>query len=178
MPNTTTQEKTGYEMAAEYAAGVEEGLETLDTLVEGFDAVVEYLQALADCDPADADDAETLAEARDDAEIACGGSAQLVAAACLFRELGEPEDASEAVAAWVDGLLDVEISGRHTGNGWEVTEVSFLVTSGGPSARVVWDGSRTLAVRCSWSSEEIVRRVFCDALLDYAAELAETVEVA
>ena len=167
MHNTMTQHKTGAEMAADYAAGIVSELETLATLVDNWDAVTDLLAV-------DPDDVELLAETRDDAELAVGGPHALAEVLALYRELGG-DDAGEAVAAWADNVLDVEISGRHTGNGWEVTEVAFLVAFGGPSARVVSDGSSTLAVRCSWWSEEIVRRVECDALLDYADALADTV---
>lgn len=172
---TVTENKTGAQMAAEYAEGIIEDLTVLDVLVDGFYAVVDYLEAVENCDPADADDAETLTETRDDAESACGSDAALVAAARLYRELGEPANTHEAVAAWVDGIVDVEVNGTHNGHGWEVTEIAFLVAFGGPTARVVWDGSSKLAVRCSWWSQEVTRRVECGPLSDWAEEYAEAI---
>ena len=175
MRNTETQEKTGAEMAADYAAGIVGELETLALLVDNWEALTDYVYALDVADHApDGDDAETLSDYADALDLACGGPHALAEVLALYRELGG-DDAREAAVAWADNVLDVEITGRHTGNGWEVTEVAFLVASGGPTARVVWDGSSTLAVRCSWSSEEIVRRVECDALLNYADALADTV---
>jgi len=173
MLHTMTQEKTGREMAAEYAEGIVEGVVTLDALADSIEVVLDYIEALDNCDPSGSDDTETLDAARTEAENACGGAAALGEVLALWRDLGRPSDASEVVSAWVDGVLDVEIHGLRTMHGWEVTEVSFLVTCGGPSARLVWDGSSTLAVFCSWSSEEIVRRVECDALAIYAEGLAE-----
>ena len=176
MQNTITQEKTGTQLAAEYAEGVAAGIETLDALAENIDAVTDYANALENCDTTDPDDAETLSDYAEALDAALGGPLAISEVLSLWHELGKPSDASEVVQVWVDGALDVEVTGRHTGNGWEVTDVALLVAFGGPTARVVWDGSSTLAVRCSWWSAEVVRRVECDALAIYAEGIAESVE--
>lgn len=172
---TVTENKTGAEMAAEYAVGIVGELETLATLTDNWDTIEAFVAARDGYDPDDMDTAAEYEDAVTEAENACGGEDALADVLRLRRELGG-DDAGEVVTAWVDGVLDVEVNGTHNGNGWEVTEVAFLVAFGGPTARVVWDGSSTLAVRCSWWSEEIVRRVECDVLATCAEGIAESVE--
>ena len=161
---TVTENKTGAQLAAEYAVGVVGELETLATLVDNWATVTDLVAV-------DPDDVGLLAECRDDAELAVGGPHALAEVLALHRELGG-DDAGDVVSAWVDGVLDVEVNGTHNGHGWEVTEIAFLVAFGGPTARVVWDGSSTLAVRCSWWSQEVTRRVECGPLSDWAEEYA------
>lgn len=167
--HNNNENKTGREMAAEYADGIVDELATLSDLLDNWDAVADYAAAVEDDD-----DAETIAELYDDAEVAVGGADALAAVLRLRRELGG-DDAGEAVAAWLDGVLDIEMRGIYRDGAWEVEEVAALVTVGGPSARVVWDGSGTLAVRVSWWSEEVVRRVECDALAAEFEMIAEGV---
>lgn len=171
---TVTENKTGAQMAAEYAVGIVSELETLATLPDAWTAVTDYLEAVENCDPSDPDDAELLADAIGYAEFFCGGADALADAVRLYRELSV-DDAGDVVSAWVDGVLDVEVNGTHNGHGWEVTEIAFLVAFGGPTARVVWDGSSTLAVRCSWWSQEVTRRVECGPLSDWAEEYAAAI---
>ncbi len=169
MHTNTTNTKTGREMAAEYADGIVDELSALDTLAQFWDDIDNYVQAVKDDE-----DAETVAELRDEAEAAAGGPEALAEVLRLHRELNV-SDGCDVADAWFADLLDVEARGIYRDGEWQVEEVAALVTFGGPSARVVWDGSGTLAVRVSWWSEEVVRRVECDALAAEFETIAEAV---
>lgn len=164
---------SGEAMAAEYAATVANDLRVLDALSEHWDELADYVDACADYETGDAT-AEDVSAMRDELADAIGGVPMLGRVLDLRAELGG-DDRSEALDTWFDGALDVEVRGVLRAGTWEVDEVAVLVAFGGPTARIIWDGSDTLTVAVSWWSAEQVRRVECEAVAVLLAGYAEAV---
>ena len=78
-------------------------------------------------------------------------------------------------SAFMDGALDVEISGRFDGrDGWEITGVALLVTCGGPNVRYHVHGSGTIRVSVTWWNDH-ADRVIDSGLADYLDQYANEV---
>jgi hypothetical protein len=164
-----TIEETKNQEAAEYATGIVENLETLQLLVDAWDELEAYV---------DADEDDDFEEKRDDLLDLAGDAAALNAVVSLYRELDYGrglDDAREAVDRWVESLLGVDVRGSYSGGSWIADEVTFLVTFGGPTCRIIWDGSPTLTVECSWWSAPVTRRIECVALSDWAEGFAASI---
>lgn len=76
------------------------------------------------------------------------------------------------VARYVDNALDVEVYGRLTSDGWDVTDVALLVTVGGPNARA-WVATDHLRVEVAWGGDVARRTVYAPTVADYLYDLAD-----
>jgi hypothetical protein len=144
--------------AARYGAGVEAGL--LETVALG-----EYLDDPCAGDYETPGDwyRENYTDATDKEVTDFERAAENATADCsaeLWRE-------------YLNDVLEVKILGEFSGGSWEVTGVEVLITYGGPSCRLIWDGNPYMELLTTWGSDIDRRNVNLpelDELLSYTAE--------
>ena len=83
----------------------------------------------------------------------------------------------DEVQSWLEDQLNIEVRGTYQTGSWTVTEVQVLVTYGGPTTTVTWDGDDTLTIRVvrryEIETESIKSSELANAMGAYA-EAAET----
>lgn len=145
--------------------GTVENLETLAALVEMWDDLELYETARFTGED------ESATELREELVDTLGAD-HFSALLALKNELGAG-NARDVVGEWLGGALDVSVRGMFRGFEWEADTVEVLLTTGGPSVRVIYDGRAALLVSVSWAGPEQTRRVYCAPLSDYLAELCD-----
>ncbi len=144
--------------AARYGANIEAGL--LETVALG-----EYL------DDQNASDYETPGEwykenytDATDQEVTSFESAAKNATA---------DNSAELWQEYLNDVLEVKILGEYSQGSWEVTGVEVLITYGGPSCRLIWDGNSYMELLTTWGSDTDRRNINLpelDELLSYTVE--------
>lgn len=191
-----TTEKTGEEMAREYAQSVADGIEVLERVLGATDHDIAALATCEDCGYSPNCSGESVArcqECGDDTDGSAAGDAcnwcgdgiyvlddhayrpNDADAVQLFKELsndGEPV----TVYDWLEDVLEIVPHGQFSGGEWTVTSVAVLVAFGGPTCRVIAHDSRTSVevVASWWSSEQTVwvyAPTLAASLMEYADEI-------
>ena len=81
-------------------------------------------------------------------------------------------------SAFVNGALDIEVTGRLDSTGWEWTDVALLVSYGGPTVRLVAVDQDTIRVDVSWWGDQastVLRCGLAGELCEIADERASVV---
>lgn len=189
-------EKTGAEMAADYARSVADGIEVLERVLGASDSDMAGVRMCEDCGYAGDCSIESVARCSEcndftdgdaDGETCdyCGDGVYVlddhayrpndIDAVRLFEELstdGEPV----SVLDWLEDCLEIVPRGQFSNGEWIATSVAVLVAFGGPTCRVIAHDSRTsVEVVASWWSEEQTAWVYAPtlaaALMEYADDM-------
>lgn len=151
------------------AHGLRDELYAVDAVMDNFDELVEYITEARSADAS----LDILDDLYLDLRSNIGSEEALNEALKLVEDYGTADDRSEWLHSWLERVLEVEIRGVYTDEGWTVDTVEFVVTLGGPRVSVVCSGSDSVEILVSWSNTTV--RVFAvsEALASYALELAE-----
>jgi hypothetical protein len=101
----------------------------------------------------------------------------------LLSALGDLDDLddaspSDAFRPWFDDALAIEATGKNDGREWRITGVEVLITYGGPTTLLRWEGcSEYVSVITAWGSDHSEARVSVPVLADVLSEWAETIKL-
>lgn len=153
------------------AHGLRDNLLAVDAIMDNLDELVEYVTEARSAEA----DLDILDELRGDLLAGIGSERVLEDALNLLDEYGTADERSEWLDGWLEGVLDIEIRGMYSVEGWTVDTVEFVVTLGGPRVSIIWTGSDSVEIHVSWANTTVRCFAISEALDAYALELAEGV---